>query len=196
MKKKNMIPAALGALVSGEYENFKSASTPGGIEKQEKQGQIDQSFAETLPIQGTANCRPVWEKLGFVFGEPADDIFVNVKFPEGWRKSCTDHSMWSNLLDDKGQKRAGIFYKAAFYDRSAHVGFDRRYGYETYVDCGGGRLATIVTDAGKEIHRIGDRPETDYAQSEVLRKEAMAWLTENFPQWEDAQAYWIEEESK
>ena len=29
--------------------------------------------------------------------------------------------MWSDLLDDKGVKRGSIFYKAAFYDRSAFL---------------------------------------------------------------------------
>ena len=36
--------------------------------------------------------------------------------------------MWSDLVDDKGRKRTSIFYKAAFYDRSAHIGVNRRYG--------------------------------------------------------------------
>lgn len=126
-----MTPAALGALCAGDMENLIAATTPGGIEAQEKCGQIEQSFLETLPIKGTAECRPVWEKLGFEFGSDADDIFVNVKFPNGWRKKVTDQDMWSKLLDDKGRERARIFYKAAFYDRSAQISRSPRFLHST-----------------------------------------------------------------
>jgi hypothetical protein len=51
----------------------------------------------------------------------------SVKLPEGWHIKATDHSMWSNLVDDKGRNRASIFYKAAFYDREAFLSFNRRF---------------------------------------------------------------------
>lgn len=99
-------------------ENFMAASTPGGIEKQEAQGQKDFVISTHLPI----DCpRQKLEKLGFEFGEKVDDIFVEVKMPKGWKKLATEHSMWSELIDDKGKVRASIFYKAAFYDRSAFL---------------------------------------------------------------------------
>ena len=41
--------------------------------------------------------------------------------PNGWKKQATDHSMWSELIDDKGKVRATIFYKAAFYDQRAFL---------------------------------------------------------------------------
>lgn len=152
-KNQNTItPAALSALRRGDDENFLAAITPGGIEAQEKRGQIDQSFAETLPIEGTepGKNREMFEKLGFVFGNPTDGIFVQAKFPAGWRKQATSHSMWSNLLDDKGRKRGMIFYKAAFYDRSAHISLNVRFTRNR-----------IMLDAKRE--EIFDRSTGEYA---------------------------------
>lgn len=118
-----MTPAALSAALAGNIDNFIAASTPGGIKAQEKAGQIEQSFADTLPIKGTSTPeqRAKFEALGFVFGDSADDLFVKATFPKGWKKKVTDHDMWTEIVDERGTKRGGIFYKAAFYDRSAHV---------------------------------------------------------------------------
>ena len=58
---------------------------------------------------------------------PKGELFINVELPKGWSIKPTDHSMWSNLVDDKGRERASIFYKAAFYDRDAHLSFNRRF---------------------------------------------------------------------
>lgn len=126
-----MTPAALQAALSGNIENLIAATTPGGIEAQEKRGQIEQSFAETLPIDGTRTEaeRKAFEALGFKFkldrvaaqNQGRDQLFVGVEFPKGWRKKVTDHDMWTDIIDDKGVKRGSIFYKAAFYDRSAFV---------------------------------------------------------------------------
>jgi hypothetical protein len=33
--------------------------------------------------------------------------------------------MWSQLVDAEGVPRVAIFYKAAFYDRKAHMSFDQ-----------------------------------------------------------------------
>lgn len=170
--------------------NFIAASTPGGIERQEKQGQIDQSFRETLPIQGTTKERPQWEAMGFIFGDNADDIFVNVKFPEGWKKRPTDHSMWTDLVDDKGRKRAGIFYKAAFYDRSSHVHLTRRFEINPYKESREGFNCVVVTDGDKEVHNAGEWADRDYKASDALREAAKSWLKENYPDWESASAYW------
>ncbi len=112
-------PAALSALMRGDVENAIVAQTPGGIELQEAAGQA--ALVGTRDLLPRDCPREQLEALGFVFGEDADDLFVNVTLPKGWRKKATDHSMWSDLLDDKGVKRGSIFYKAAFYDRSAFL---------------------------------------------------------------------------
>lgn len=138
MNNARLAEILLAALHPVDLENFVTASTPGGIEKLEKAGQIEQSFLETLPIDGTSSAehRAQFEALGFKFAldrteaqSQGGEIFVNTTFPKGWRKKVTDHDMWSNLLDDKGRKRGAIFYKAVFYDRSAQVSLNLRYSY-------------------------------------------------------------------
>lgn len=63
------------------------------------------------------------EALGFTFGPPDehDPMFRPATLPEGWTRQGSDHAMWSYILDEQGRKRVSIFYKAAFYDRSAHA---------------------------------------------------------------------------
>lgn len=199
-----MSPAALKALASGDTANFIAASTPGGIERQEKEGQIEQSFQDTLPIDNRH--RKEFEKLGFVFGEKADDLFENVRFPAGWRKSVTEHSMWTDLLDDRGHKRAAIFYKAAFYDRAAHVWMERRFTVsQTYANVGETTETAYIHDAlGKVNQRMEGLERPDWRHPDRAAQEALArkmdeakatlrrWLAANYPDWEDVTAYWDE----
>lgn len=200
-------PATLSALSKGDLANAIVASTPGGIEQQEKQGQIEQSFLETLPLDGTIkprhgqDMRPLWESLGFVFGKPADDLFVNVKFPEGWQKKPADHSMWTYIVDEKGRKRGGVFYKAAFYDRSAHCSLDRRFQVtQTYGE--GDNEAAYIEDASGEVNqrieglcRVRPGMEREdmmacYAKMDAAKAKLTAWLKENYPDYESPIAYW------
>lgn len=125
--KTGLTPAALGAALAGNAENFIAASTPGGIEAQERAGQIRASFEETLPQEMSADDRAVLERLGFVFGGVTDKTFFKCKFPPGWRKQPTTHAMHSNLLDGQGRVRGSIFFKAAFYDYSAYLRLGCRY---------------------------------------------------------------------
>lgn len=61
------------------------------------------------------------EALGFTFGpvDEADPLFRPATLPQGWSREGSDHAMWSYILDGQGRRRVAIFYKAAFYDRSA-----------------------------------------------------------------------------
>src|ERR1700761_5319407 len=108
MKRSGLSPAMLVAMKGDYMENFIAASVPGGIEAQEKRGQTSFAASETLPRECP---RAMLESLGFVFGDDADDLFVKVQFPEGWKKVPTDHSMWTDLVDAKGRRRGGVFYK-------------------------------------------------------------------------------------
>lgn len=105
------------------FESLIKGTTAGTIEGQEARGQHSFVTSDTLPVDGLSRCRPVLEAAGAVFGEvcPKDPIFQFVTLPPGWSKKPTDHSMWSILVDAEGKERAAIFYKAAFYDRSAHI---------------------------------------------------------------------------
>jgi hypothetical protein len=94
---------------------------PGAIEDQESIGQQELVNSCKLPI--ICNNWPALEALGVEITERGldNDLFHDVKIPNGWTKKATDHSMWSELLNEKNKVVANIFYKAAFYDRSSHM---------------------------------------------------------------------------
>ena len=100
------------AIVTGSPETF--------ITGQERAGQHELVHSDSLP----AKCdKAAFEALGFTFGDPdpADPLFMPATLPAGWEKRATDHSMGSVIVDPLGRERVSIFYKAAFYDRSAHM---------------------------------------------------------------------------
>lgn len=169
------------------------------ISSQESAGQSIFINSTTLPNDMYESDRTALEQAGIVFGEivAGDDLFVNVTLPEGWRKAATDHSMWSDLVDKKGRKRASIFYKAAFYDRSARLHtvcrFDIRRDYGREDD---NVIVMYVTD-GEEIvftseeHSFSEKYSDEHeAKVKTARSEAVAWLAENFPDYQNPAAYW------
>lgn len=191
--KSNITPAALVAALDGDMENFFVASTPGGIEAQEAQGQADFVESQTLPI----DCpQEQLENLGFVFEDAVDDIFVNVKFPQGWTFRPTDHSMWSELLDPNRNVRAGIFYKAAFYDRSANMHLDRAISVERNYDVKdiiqffvkyNKEEVLLATEIVRDVKEYSD----EYWEEERrLRDVATDWMNKNYPDNSDVLAYW------
>jgi hypothetical protein len=196
-----MNPAALGALLRGDLENALIAMRPGGIEAQEARGQRDFVASETLPGKMNSGTREELEAMGIVYLEQADNLFWNVRLPEGWKKVPTDHSMWSDLLDDKGRKRAAIFYKAAFYDRNAHIDVCRRFSYCARPVNGwsdySGPYHGAVLDGESIIWQTAetlDKPERPdrewYAAKDALENQAGAWLQEHYPDWQNRLAYW------
>jgi hypothetical protein len=116
-----------------------SEGSDGYIQGMEAQGQRQLVNSTALPTQGD------WEgaqALGVIRGEhvPGDSLFTNATLPEGWEKRATDHSMGSEVIDERGVPRISIFYKAAFYDRRADfhivnvgftVGTHMAYGEDT-----------------------------------------------------------------
>lgn len=106
------------------------------IEAQEQAGQRQLVNSCQLPSKWNhknwATLKEQYTKMGIKVIETSkgdDTLFMDVELPNGWKKKGTDHSMWNELLDDKGRVRASIFYKAAFYDRDAHINFDRRFNF-------------------------------------------------------------------
>jgi hypothetical protein len=75
--------------------------------------------------------RAEYEALGFTFGEPVagDEIFTQCTLPEGWTKQASDHNMWSYIHDQLNRRRVAVFYKAAYYDRSAFCRIETPYTY-------------------------------------------------------------------
>ena len=192
----SITPAALKAALAGDIDNFVVASTPGGIERQEAAGQASMvANFKTLPKDMD---RAIGEKLGFIYGEDADDIFVSVTPPAGWSLKATGHSMHSDLLDDQGRVRAGIFYKAAFYDRNANGHWSRRLDVRSdYDETGDGRTVRARDNAtGESFFSVRiDREENEdgqafYSRIRVAENDATHWLNTNRPDWRDPLAYW------
>lgn len=182
-------PAALSALAKGDLHNASVAATPGGIEAQEKAGQsmLTLKFNQ-LPKDGMQRYRANLENFGFKIGKDVDDLFVSVTPPEGWTLRPSDHSMWSYIHDDQGRKRGGVFYKAAFYDRSAHFSLQPRYsaggdyrGQDRYS-------AVKDTATGDVLFELG--PKKDYGESEQDDKATFEWADKKFPDWKNVEAYW------
>jgi hypothetical protein len=197
-----MNPASLQAMLNGDFPSAILAATPGGIERQEAAGQAKLvKSADRLPTAVNypydTTISEVSEKLGIQLGSIIDDVFIEATFPKGWHIKPTEHYMWSNLIDDRGRKRASIFYKAAFYDVSAHINFECRYdinGYATREDGGVKLRGCQVVDRSTEkvlwsSDFVGER---DYDSQDKNSAEARKWLNENFPQRDDPFAYWNE----
>lgn len=185
------------------------------IEGLEARGQREAVHSDTLPTEGSED--PAWAKMGVRFGEPVpgDDLFRYVELPPGWKKLASDHSMWNKLVDERGRERGSFFYKAAFYDRRAHISVDRRFSVRDEYLRAPGRgdehvrahaTRVVVTDGGKEVFATREVPNVPeglgraaaqeaYAERDeamrALRAEAEAWLVgQGFPEWRDASAYW------
>lgn len=196
-------PAALGALLSGDLENARAASTPGGIVAQEAAGQSALVAASkgTLPVlpkriqaYPEITREQVTAATGITFGEDVDNVFVYVTLPPGWQIVPTDHNMWTTLLDEQGGQRAAIFYKAAFYDRNAYIAFNSRYtSFIKYNDDVGVRYVYIRDSQRNEnIHALGECSTSHEAYDEYnhLLDEATKWLNEHYPDHRNPFAYW------
>ena len=203
-----------------------------GIEAQEAQGQRELVQSSQLPAglssyRSGPGAKEIYEKLGIKVIGPSkgDELFLDVELPVGWSKKATDHDMWSELLDDKGRKRAGIFYKAAFYDRNADISFERRihlkvdrlgfingdYSHENgkYKSKDTPFCGVVVDFDGtilfktEEVEMIEEfnQPENKGGYSDEYREllfkterelkdKCLAFLKENYPDYENVLAYW------
>jgi len=171
--------------------------TTSTIERQEAQGQQELAQSDVLPIDGIREVTAMIESNGGQIGErpTGDEIFINVKLPPGWKIQPTEHSMWSHLVDGKGRKRASIFYKAAFYDRSAHISADRRFTIDAYSHDVKGKAKASVKDACGEVKfetEFAELPDgkAQYAVRDALKEQVEDYLDKNFPDWRSPTAYW------
>lgn len=102
-----------------------SDGASGYIEGMEADGQRQLVNSTVLPREILHGPEEEFTALGFTFGEPTDDLFREATLPEGWSRKGSDHAMWSYIVDERGVERVAIFYKAAFYDRRAHMSLSR-----------------------------------------------------------------------
>lgn len=176
---------------------------PHAIEEQESQGQQELVASQQLPRVCNSprgiNAAEQYHKMGIkVFtSSKGDDLFMGVKLPDGWKKEATDHSMWNNLVDDKGRIRATFFYKAAFYDRDAFVNFETRYGTKTDFSDPLTYSHQVIDKATSEIlFHSGTYPrdsmgKPDYfKQQEKFQKQCNDFLNHKFSDWQNINAYW------
>lgn len=169
----------------------------GSIERMERAEQIKAVNSRELP-KPRPDERDAWEALGLTFGEDTDDLFCNATLPEGWCVKPTDHSMWNDIVDERGRKRGQYFYKGVYYDRSAFMGMpSRRYsaGRDYSNDIPEGMVRGRVVDDGTgevlyttDMEAIGDRKSWDAGDEHAAL--ALAWLSEHYPDHADPKAYW------
>ncbi|MFH0829761.1 MAG: hypothetical protein V1887_01200 [Candidatus Aenigmatarchaeota archaeon] len=208
-ERLHVTPAALVAAVQGDFVNATIAMTPGGIEQQEARGQIAVVTQKLMPRYADGRREPaddVYKKLGIVIIGEHDDILVKVKLPDGWKLEPTEDSMWSDLRDNKGRKRAQMFYKAAFYDRRANLNLVTRFSrdvvpkdrYKTDISYEKREKMPwlgVVQDCEKDIFTTKPVKLTgDFSKDESLKdkllKRCDTYLQKKFPNWKDQFAYW------
>lgn len=188
--QENPIIPILSALQLGASES---------IYAQEAAGQRDLVESTTLPSEISDEDRKALQKHGVRFGKQVNDdpLFTYAFLPDGWQIKPSDHSMWSYLLDDKGRRRASIFYKAAFYDRKAHLSCERRFSISADYDREDKERVAVakIMDMDDVIHRTepvamieGKR----WQAGEEARNKAQQWLNDRYPEWKDPSAYWGE----
>lgn len=196
-----MTPAAIQAMLNGDISNVIAATTPDGIERQETAGQSAMAkAADRLPLdinypRGLTHAQ-VAEALGIEFGKTVDRVFIEAALPDGWKIVPTSHALWSDLVDDKGRKRAAIFFKAAFYDYNAHISFECRYVIDGYVDDVG--VDGVTMRKCQVVDKATDQPlwtseaadDRDFKAQDRNREEATAWLNAQLPKHDDPFAYW------
>lgn len=170
------------------------------------------------PLEGrTGDARVVLGAWGVQIGEKLkdDELFTECKLPEGWAVKPTNHAMWCDLVDDKGRKRAAIFYKASIVGRKAHIDVLKRFSivgrYEADEKCGE-QLRVEDTDGvvvfTSKLYEFPPEYADDEARKELsddetrklweavdeIRAEAVKecemWLKEHWPEWRDETMYW------
>ncbi|MEG0870384.1 MAG: hypothetical protein RSG77_25580 [Hafnia sp.] len=171
--------------------NLLVAITPGGIERQEAQGQEELVALPMLPKRISGASSEQLTSIGFQFGEDIDDLFIMCVLPTGWSKRATHTSWDTDVLDEQGRVRATIYYTAAFYNRQASMRMKPRFSFFTHhaasIDEENQRRA-VVKDAGVVVLDLGLWD--GYEQLDELEALAHAWLDERYPKWRDRLAYW------
>ncbi len=166
---------------------------PEAIEQQEANEQKELAISSQLPAiknfpYQSATAKELYALMGIkVLGKSKgdEDLFLDVILPHGWFIQPTDHPMWSKLIDDNGAIRASIFYKAAFYDRSAHIDFQARYTVEAIHQ--GSKFpwktyyAVLDNATNKELYTGETHIASDWWPSDVEEKKATEFLLRHYP---------------
>lgn len=175
---------------------------PRAIENQEAQGQKELNESQQLPKKCNSprgiNAAEQYHKMGIkvLTSSKGDDLFLGVKMPNGWKKEATDHSMWNNLVDDKGRIRGRFFYKAAFYDRDSFMNFTTRYEWKCDYSEKEFHSYHVWDSEKKEAVFVTEKMSSDcntpgyFKMQDKLQKQCEDFLAHNFPNHKDINAYW------
>ena len=207
MNQDNMLTFLEAMIYAQNGENPSKA-----IENQEQRGQADVVRNQRLPKKGNSfdtqsdieTIKVQYESMGIQIIDEHDDLFWNVKLPEGWEIKATDHSMWNELFDNKGRKRATFFYKAAFYDRDAFIRFTTRFHVSVdhtapeeapYEEWKMSDYQGIVKDGEVVICSTECVPATgDYHKddkvTDELREQLERFMADHYPDYKNINAYW------
>lgn len=122
-----------------------------------------------------------------------DDLFNEVELPEGWSIVATEHNMWNRLLDEKKRERAAIFYKAAFYDRRAHMYWNCFYSVENNSSLENEATdVRIVSRDGETIilQKVSEGPEPQWERVRLAQKKLEETMQTLHKDWKNPAAYW------
>jgi hypothetical protein len=179
-------------------DSMATGDVSGAIMRQEKRGQDELNHSDLIPVECIGCTRAQLESLGFVFGDVADELFYKGSLPKGWKKVATDHSMHTEIQDEQGRVRGTIFYKAAFYDRKAHIALRCRYkrsvwpigGYGDGYDPEAEREGAIF-DCDEIIWRTERKAgPKDFKTQDSLEEEVIAKIEADYPDYRNPLAYW------
>lgn len=159
---------------------------------QEARGQRELVASCDLPTDCTDDA--ILRAWGFELGQPNPDdpMFRSAVLPAGWKMEYTNHAMWSKVVDQEGRERVSIFYKAAFYDRSAFMQAKYRFSAEANYGCDPCNVG-IAKDCSAVIFRsepIDTTGRESWDIADAARNIAAMWLDINRPGWRDCAAGW------
>ena len=161
------------------------------VENMEKEGQ-QHVISNTMMARKMWPSKEHFEQLGFIFEDiPGDDVLCYATLPDGWSMKETDNAMCTNIIDENRVIRGSLIYKAAVYDRRAHMYLKchymvcSRYADEDHL------IDEIYFGNEKEILFVaGQTPIDAYDDIEKLKALAKQYAYENYPDWENVHAYW------
>lgn len=168
----------------------------------ENKQEFYEDFPIDLPVNGSADSGLL--KIGIEFGpfEP-DNLFRCARLPDGWKLSDREHKKIF-VLDDKGRRRA----YAIIDGKHSHISPMRRFSYNIDEDNTSVRFyvldGAILGDKEDQVVferkcNIPDLIQNQAAHEGQLESHEKArycekWLNENYPDWQNFDAYWDEGE--
>lgn len=132
--------------------------------------------------------KTILEEAGVVFGEVLNSLFIQVKYPDGWKVKGTDHYMYSNLLNTRGQARANIGLKVA--DSWGYLRASRLFDPSFHSDCWRDNTLPYVPAIKDSLGNILWRGRPMGRDLDVATNAAKELLTSIYPDWNNPRAYW------